>query len=99
MGFAGEGGRRGHETCDVEFENRKAGWVDVEAVEDLGFGALEVFAGGGDDGEVGCVKEAAGELEADASRCGGREQPWLEGHLFSWGHLHYIVNDYLSAET
>lgn len=59
-------------------------------MENLGFCALEVFAGGGDDGEISCVKEAAGELEADASGCGGREQPWLEGHLISWGHIDYI---------
>lgn len=43
---------------------------------------LEVFAGGCDDGEVGCVEETAGELETDASRCWGGEEPWLESHVF-----------------
>ena len=76
-GCVGDGGL-GVEVDELDVEARRLrGGGEVEAVEDAGFGAREVGAGGCNDGEGGRsgAEEVAGEGEANPPGCWGHEGP------------------------
>jgi len=71
-------------TCDIDFEDFESLFIHVKAIKDAFFGARNICSCRCDYRQICGFQQVSGKLEANATRRGRCEDPWLRCHDCQW---------------
>jgi len=71
-------------TCDIDFEDFESLFIHVKAIKDAFFGARNICLCRCDYRQICGFQQVSGKLEANATRRGRCEDPWLRCHDCQW---------------
>ncbi len=71
-------------TCDIDFEDFESLFIHVKTIKDAFFGARNICSCRCDYRQICGFQQVSGKLEANATRRGRCEDPWLRCHDCQW---------------